>query len=162
MPPAFLPLLIAVVPPHHRNAVLHVDLLDDALQEPSANRLTCCDRSLTRADRTGDAPQPRVLLFDGLALHAQGIWPIHGRAIEDALHLLQRKPQEFERHDLFQALHVGFGVDAVARLSTRRLEQPEAIIVMEGLYGDASQCGEFLDVVALGQLVARKPSSPLT
>ena len=60
----------------------------------------------------------------------------------------QRKTDELQRHDLFEANQVAIRIEAIARWGTSaRFEQLEAVVVMQGADGDPGPLGKFMRLI---------------
>jgi hypothetical protein len=127
--------------------------LDDAAIHSGIRRLSARDRALGFGDRRDCLIEQLPLVLERLALRAQRVREPARRASGEGADLLERHADELQRDDLFQPLQVARRVRAIASGRPFRLQQPEAVVVVQGAGGDAGQPRERGGAIGAGVVV---------
>src|SRR5580692_3217784 len=80
----------------------------------------------------------------------QGVDERERTVLQEQLDFLKGDAEELERRDLFQAFQVFHAIEAKTGVSALRLEQTDAVVVVQGANGYAGQFREFADAVSAG------------
>ena len=154
------PVLLALLPPgpglvakvflHDIRAILHLNHLDDFLEQGGVGRLAGLDHLFRILDGADGAVEELSFFFQHSALHAQGLGQLERVfSVQQKPDLPQGKAQELERYDLFQPLEIAQGVDAITGRGPPGLKQAQLVIMMQCPDCDPGHLSELLYLVQL-------------
>ena len=113
--------------------------------------LAGCERVFRGLNGADGATQEFVPFLESPALDAQGFGQ-PSRPLQHRPDLLERDPEKLERDDLLQGLQIAFAIDPVAGFCAARLQESQAIIVVQRFDGYARELGELVNFVVPAQI----------